>query len=238
LPTRPSAISPGREFLASFTSETGWVSIARLVNQTLQRALFESFRTGRGAPYNDPGADHAVGESRFSAPWMLANLVPVILAGLDGVPAKRAAGGRVADVGCGSGKALLGMARAYPKSDFHGYDSAPLAIGFAEANLAESGVGNTTFHHAVARLDRATCDEMGDHALLQLFGPVQYDLEACLGRFALDQLSEHKKPLAVWRDIESGHVLERPGSSRQGARAGSPNRPVIRKRSDGEAATA
>jgi 2-polyprenyl-3-methyl-5-hydroxy-6-metoxy-1,4-benzoquinol methylase len=118
----------------------------------LQRweSLFESFRTGRGVPYNDFGADHAIGESRFSAPWMQANLVPVILAGLDGVPAKLAAGARVADVGCGSGKALLEMAKAYEKSNFHGYDSAPLAIGFAEANLAKSGIGNVTFHHAAA----------------------------------------------------------------------------------------
>jgi len=112
--------------------------------------LFESFRTGRGIPYNELGADHAVGESRFSSPWMRANLVPVILPGLGDVVPKLAAGARVADVGCGSGKALLEMARAYPRSDFHGYDSAPLAIGFAEANLAKSGLGNVTFHRAAA----------------------------------------------------------------------------------------
>src|SRR5262249_34288997 len=113
--------------------------------------LFESFRTGRGIPYNELGADHAVGESRFSSPWMRANLVPVILPGLGDVVPKLAAGARVADVGCGSGKALLEMARAYPRSDFHGYDSAPLAIGFAEANLAKSGLGNVTFHRAAAK---------------------------------------------------------------------------------------
>jgi tRNA G46 methylase TrmB len=71
-----------------------------------------------------------VGESRFSSPWMRANLVPVILPGLDGVTAKLAAGAKVADVGCGSGKALLEMARAYPRSDFHGYDSSELGHWF------------------------------------------------------------------------------------------------------------
>jgi len=118
----------------------------------LQRweALCESFRTGRGVPYNELGADHAVGESRFSSPWMRANLVPVILPNLDGVTPKLTAGARVADVGCGSGEALLEMAKAYPRSEFHGYDSSELAIGFAEAHLARSGLRNVTFHCAAA----------------------------------------------------------------------------------------
>lgn len=112
--------------------------------------LFESFRTGRGVPYNDLGADHAVGESRFSSPWMRANLVPVILPGLDGVLPKLIAGAKVADVGCGSGKALMEMAGAYPRSDFHGYDSSELAIGSAKEQLVRSGLRNVTFHVAAA----------------------------------------------------------------------------------------
>ena len=123
-----------------------------LIMPLLQRweRLFESFRTGRGVPYNDLGADHAVGEGRFSGPWMRANLVPVILPGLDGVVPKLAAGAKVADVGCGSGKALLDMARAYPRSDFHGYDSSELAIRFAEEHLARMGFRNVTFHRSAA----------------------------------------------------------------------------------------
>lgn len=123
-----------------------------LVFPLLQRreALFESFRTGRGVPYNDLGVDHAVGESRFSGPWMRANLVPVILPGLDGVTAKLAAGAKVADVGCGAGGALLEMAKAYANSKFHGYDSSELAIELAEERAARSGLGNVTFHHAAA----------------------------------------------------------------------------------------
>jgi 2-polyprenyl-3-methyl-5-hydroxy-6-metoxy-1,4-benzoquinol methylase len=117
--------------------------------------LFESFRTGRGVPYSELGADHAVGGSRFSGPWMQANLVPVILPGLDGVAPKLTAGARVAEVGCGSGEALLEMAKAYPRSEFHGYDNSELAIGFAEARLARSGLHNVTFHCAAAnRLPR------------------------------------------------------------------------------------
>ncbi|NUM76952.1 methyltransferase domain-containing protein [candidate division KSB1 bacterium] len=112
--------------------------------------LHESFRTGRGVSYNQLGADHAVAESRFSAPWMRANLVSVILPGLEGVTSKLAAGAKVADAGCGSGKALLEMAKAYPNSQFHGYDSSELAIRFAKEHLAASGLTNVTFHHAAA----------------------------------------------------------------------------------------
>lgn len=112
--------------------------------------LPESFRTGRGTPYNELGADHARHESRFSAPWMRANLVPVILPGLDGVTEKLAAGAKVADVGCGSGRALLEIASAYPRSEFHGYDSAELALRSARENLRACGLTNVTFHHAGA----------------------------------------------------------------------------------------
>lgn len=122
--------------------------------------LYESFCTGRGVPYNGLGADHAVGEARFSGPWMRANLVSVILPGLDGVVPKLEAGAKVVDVGCGSGMALLEMARAYPHSEFHDYDSAELAIGFAAKNLAQSGLANVTFHHAAADTLKpdASCD--------------------------------------------------------------------------------
>ncbi len=136
-----------------------------LVVSLLQRweDLFQSFRTGRGVPYNELGHDHAVGEGRFSAPWMRANLVPIILPGLDGVVPKLSAGARVADIGCGSGRALLEMASAYPRSDFHGYDNSELAIAFAERHLARSGLRNVTLHRAAA--DTLPRDESFDFIL-------------------------------------------------------------------------
>jgi 2-polyprenyl-3-methyl-5-hydroxy-6-metoxy-1,4-benzoquinol methylase len=118
--------------------------------------LRESFRTGRGVPYDELGVEHAVGEARFSGPWMRANLVPVIIAGLEGVQAKLVAGAKVADIGCGSGAALLEMAKAYPSSEFHGYDSSELAIRFGEERCARSGLANVTFHRAAAETLRLT----------------------------------------------------------------------------------
>src|SRR5260370_21091525 len=44
--------------------------------------------------------------------------------------------------GCGAGVAIIGMAKAYPRSEFHGYDIAKLALQRAEGNAQKSGVAN------------------------------------------------------------------------------------------------
>jgi SAM-dependent methyltransferase len=112
--------------------------------------IHDCFRTGRGVPYNDLGVEHARGEARFSGPWRRANLVPVILPGLDGVTVKLAAGATVAEVGCGSGGALIELARAYPRSRFHGYDSAAIPLRAAAEQIAREGLANVALHHAPA----------------------------------------------------------------------------------------
>jgi 2-polyprenyl-3-methyl-5-hydroxy-6-metoxy-1,4-benzoquinol methylase len=112
--------------------------------------LYHAFRTGCGTRYHDLGEAHAVGEARFSGPWMRANLVPVILPGLEGVSEKLTSGAKVADVGCGCGGALMEMARAFPNSEFHGYDSAEVAIDLAERRVLESGLPNVRLHRAAA----------------------------------------------------------------------------------------
>jgi len=110
--------------------------------------LPEAFKTGRGLPYDAFGPEGAVGIERFLAPWFRTFLVPLVLPALDGVVAKLERGARVADVGCGAGVALLEMARAYPGSEFHGYDISQHALERAAANQADAGVSNVTFHDA------------------------------------------------------------------------------------------
>src|SRR5262249_32509418 len=105
-----------------------------------------SVQRGRGWRYHDLGADHAHGEMRFSAPWMQHNLVQNILPALEGVEERLQAGAEVADVGCGSGRALIEMARAFPQSRFQGFDSAPIAIQRAQQAVQESGLTNITLY--------------------------------------------------------------------------------------------
>jgi 2-polyprenyl-3-methyl-5-hydroxy-6-metoxy-1,4-benzoquinol methylase len=110
--------------------------------------LPESFKTGCGLPYDAFGPEGAVGIERFLAPWFKTFLVPVVLPALDGVVPKLEAGAKVADIGCGAGIALLEMAKAYPKSEFHGYDISKHALERAEVNKAAAGIPNVTFHFA------------------------------------------------------------------------------------------
>ena len=52
-----------------------------------------------------------------------------------------AAGARVADVGCGTGHAIVLLAAAYPNSTFVGYDLADDAIARARSEAAAVGAG-------------------------------------------------------------------------------------------------
>jgi 2-polyprenyl-3-methyl-5-hydroxy-6-metoxy-1,4-benzoquinol methylase len=110
--------------------------------------LPESFKSGLGLPYDAFGPEGARGVERLLAPWFRTQLVPVALPKLDGVLVKLEAGGKIADVGCGAGVALLEMAKAYPHSTFHGYDISQHALARAEASKNRAGVHNAIFHDA------------------------------------------------------------------------------------------
>lgn len=112
--------------------------------------LADAFHTGVGLSYDDLGPSAAHGVERMLAPWSRLALVPVVVPALDGVEDRLRLGARVADVGCGSGVALLALAGAFPQSEFEGYDVSRHAIDRAEVRRAESGLANVTFQHAGA----------------------------------------------------------------------------------------
>src|ERR1700723_2015229 len=106
--------------------------------------LPESFKSGRGLTYDQLGPEVNRGVERLLAPWFRTQLVPNALPKLDGVVGKLQAGARVADVGCGSGVALIEMAKAYPRSNFHGYDIAKVPLARASQNAEQAGIDNIT----------------------------------------------------------------------------------------------
>jgi 2-polyprenyl-3-methyl-5-hydroxy-6-metoxy-1,4-benzoquinol methylase len=112
--------------------------------------LPEAFRSGIGLPYDAFGPEGARGIERGIAPWFRALLVPFVLPRLGGVVERLRAGAAVADVGCGAGVALLEMAKAFPRSEFHGYDISQHALTRAEENRAQAGVSNARFHDAAS----------------------------------------------------------------------------------------
>ena len=110
--------------------------------------LVDAFRTGIGLSYEDLGPNAAHRTERMLGPWTRQALVPRILPALDGVEEKLRAGVKAADVGCGSGVALLAMADAFPASEFHGYDPSSIAIERTRAKARAQGLSNVELHVA------------------------------------------------------------------------------------------
>ncbi len=104
----------------------------------------DSFRTGRGFTYGDMGMETAAQIDRMNAPWLKNFLIPVVVAQLEGVAERLAAGGRMADVGCGGGVALEAFAEAFPDATLVGVD--PSAPATERARLRLGGRTNVTIY--------------------------------------------------------------------------------------------
>ena len=87
--------------------------------------------------------------SAFFRPGYLANLTSSWLPALTGVPAKLERGARVADIGCGLGASTILMAKAYPNSEFFGFDYHAGSIDLARSAAAREGLADR-IHFAVA----------------------------------------------------------------------------------------
>src|ERR1035437_7977906 len=119
-----------------------------LPNQlSLLPRLGEAFHTGRGLTFDERGPGSAEDGELLMGNWYRQVLVATALPQLDGVIDRLSEGAVVADVGCGSGIAILEMARAFPASAFHGYDVSVHALERAESRRAARGANNVSFHH-------------------------------------------------------------------------------------------
>jgi 2-polyprenyl-3-methyl-5-hydroxy-6-metoxy-1,4-benzoquinol methylase len=145
---------------------------AMLDNQPKVQAAFKS---GGGVAWGHQAGCMFCAVARFFRPGYHNHLVKQWLPALDGVVEKLDRGARVADVGCGHGWSTVLMAKAFPKSQFIGYDFHPDSIEAARAHAEMHAVSaNTRFEVGLAKdypgtdFDLVTCfdclHDLGDPA--------------------------------------------------------------------------
>ncbi len=105
----------------------------------------DAFRSGEGVSWGDHDGCLFCGTEKFFRPSYKANLVANWIPALDGVEEKLRNGAKVADVGCGHGASTIVMAKAFPNSEFTGYDFHDESIEHASALANEAGLNNISF---------------------------------------------------------------------------------------------
>jgi SAM-dependent methyltransferase len=147
-------------------------------------AVARAFREGGGVPYAAYRPEFtdvmdALGRGVFDE-----LLVDAYLPLVPGLAGRLAAGARVADVGCGTGHAMVVLADAFPASSFTGYDLAPDAI--ARARSETTGLANARF-------------EVRDAARLEVEEPLDVV-------FTFDAVHDQADPAAVLERIHAALV--------------------------------
>ena len=102
--------------------------------------MIEAFRTGEGIPYADFDADFVEGQGDMNRVQFINCLASDWMAGLPDVHDRLQAGGRIADVACGTGWSTIALARAYPQAEVHGLDLDEASIALARTNATKEGM--------------------------------------------------------------------------------------------------
>lgn len=127
-PGTPRYAPPYGDLLVSIAHDEGLVT--------------EAFRTGEGIPW---GAHHGClfcSTERLTGqmviPQLIHNWLPRIAGDLPPAP-------RIADIGCGRGKAVLALAKAFPQAEVYGFDLHEPSIAYAREETLAEGVGNAHY---------------------------------------------------------------------------------------------
>lgn len=102
----------------------------------------EAFRNGGGVPQAAYNASLYEGMTRFTNGWFENLLTQTWIPAMPEVQAKLERGARVADVGCGYGRAIVKLAQTFPNSRYFGYDVFGPMIDSASAYAREAGVSD------------------------------------------------------------------------------------------------
>jgi len=111
--------------------------------------IMRAMKEGGGIPYSEYSEDTFEGTERFFRPGYENFLVQEWLPAT-GMVDRLKAGVKVGDVGCGRGRAIITMAKAFPKSQFYGFDNYAPGLEQAKAKAKEAGVEANTHFESVA----------------------------------------------------------------------------------------
>jgi SAM-dependent methyltransferase len=110
----------------------------------VESKIVDCFRNGGGVPYEEFERFHEC-MAEESDVTVVAGLEDHILPIAPGLTEKLESGVDVADIGCGSGHALIHLAARFPNSRFTGFDLCEEAVVSAMAEAEARGLGNVDF---------------------------------------------------------------------------------------------
>lgn len=148
----------------------------------VEEQIIECFRNGGGVPYSAYPRFHEVmaeESDQTTRSALLNSILPLV----PGLIEKLENGIDVLEIGCGSGRALNLLAKAFPHSRFTGYDFSESAVEKARREAAENGVLNARF-------------EIRDAAILNEIE--RYDLV-----LAFDAIHDQAKPAVVLQNLSA-----------------------------------
>jgi SAM-dependent methyltransferase len=119
----------------------GTVQVVRGMSEAAD-GVEAAFRYGGGVSIDQYGEHFWAGLDGSTGTSFDHLLVQQWVPAVDGLEERLRRGALVADVGCGTGRALIRLAQAFPQSRFHGYDVAPEAVARARKAVAEAGVAD------------------------------------------------------------------------------------------------
>jgi 2-polyprenyl-3-methyl-5-hydroxy-6-metoxy-1,4-benzoquinol methylase len=110
----------------------------------VEQQVVRCFREGGGVPHSAYPRFQALQAEESARVYDLA-LVDVIVPLVPGLAQRLRDGVDVLDVGTGQGHAPLVLAKAFPRSSFHGLDRSEEGIGAARAAAARAGLDNVRY---------------------------------------------------------------------------------------------
>ncbi len=118
----------------------GFYVIKAMMNA--QPRITEAFKNGGGMLWSEHDADLFVGTEKFFRPGYQAHLVAEWIPAMTGIEAKLKTGAKVADIGCGHGASTIILAKAYPESQFFGFDNHEVSVNNAKEKAEKAGVSD------------------------------------------------------------------------------------------------